>query len=484
MIPGSATTMHDERRWQLLSVVALLAMAAPLVPWFIGRSTASEAWTGLLLLAVGAVVAARVPAGPAAPARPWTTVVLASSAAAVFVVGVVVDVRLLQAAGLAAATAALVPVWRPGRPLPVAALVLIGLGLPLSGDIDVVGFPLRRLSAELAALALPVLGVPVAFAETVLVTEHGLADVEAPCAGLSTLRLLLAAVAVIAALRGARTGALVAASAAAIVVAVIGNASRVTILSFLVLGAQAPDLAALLHVPLGVIVFLAAATAALPLLGPAPTPPTSTAAALAGARPLVVLTVVAAALGGVAVRASRPAVVRPEATAPLPRIASADDLPLSRAEQELYGRHAERAHKRRLHDDAGRPVGEVLLVVTRGLRAIHAPERCLAGNGHAVVDSGVVVRAGQPVKRLVLDGGRFVGLSLLRSARGRVATDLGEVALARLGLGAGDRDDGPWVFVSAVVAREFVTVAGEEALVARLVDDATALLVQPVGSPP
>jgi exosortase O len=474
VMPGSAFTMPDARRWQITGLVALLAMAAPLLPWFMARSTSPEAFTGLLLLALGVALALR-PAATADASSGLSSALLAGGGGVAVLAGVAVDVRLLQAGGVAMVTAALWPVlWR--RTPPWASLVLVGLGLPLAGDIDVVGFPLRRLSAELAALALPVLGVPVAFAETVLVTEHGLADVEAPCAGLSTLRILLAAVALIAALRGARVGALVAASVVAVAVAVVGNASRVTILSFLVLGARWPDLATLLHVPLWVLVFLAAASAAVPLLGSSRAPATPVGPSTTAVGRAAVIVAVLTALGAGGLRAARPTVSpADEAALSPPTSASASDLdvPLSVAEQELYGRHALAARKRRLQDAQGRDVGEVLVVLTRGLRAIHAPERCLAGNGHAVVDSAVVTRAGLPVKRLVLDGGRFVGLSLLRSARGRVATDLGDVALARLGIGTGERDDGPWVFVSAVVATDRVAVVDEDALVASLVDDAT-----------
>lgn len=478
--------MSPARPSQVFALAALLAMAAPLVPWFLARSTSSEAWTGLLLLGVGVALALRgtPDTDASSSSTSWPTVAVALVGGVAVVVGVIVDVRLLQAIGIATTATALVPVVAPGHSPPWAPLTLVLLGLPLAGDIDVVGFPLRRLSAELAALALPVLGVPVAFAETVLVTEHGLADVEAPCAGLSTLRVLLAAVAVIAALRSARPGSLVAASAIAVVVAVVGNASRVTILSFLVLGARLSDLAALLHVPLGVLVFLAAAASAVPLLGAPRGPPAADTAPRAGL--VAVLVAVLAALGATGVRSVRPTEgpAVDAATASVGWGVNDLDVALSPAEQELYGRHGLAAGKRRLQDAQGRDIGEVLVVLTRGLRAIHAPERCLAGNGHAVVDSAIVTRAGRPVKRLVLDGGRLVGLSLLRSARGRVATDLGDVALARLGLGEGGRDDGPWVFVSAVVASDLIDIDGEEALVARLVDDTAALLPRTTGSPP
>jgi hypothetical protein len=272
---------------------------------------------------------------------------------------------------------------------------------------------------------------------------------------------------------------------------VLGNASRVTVLSYLVLGARAPDLAGLLHVPLGVLVFLAAAVAAVPVLGVQAAAARPTPARPGREAPAVALIALVTALAGGGLRAARHDVeAGPRRPATLTVATSmttdADDVALSPAEEALYGRHALHAGKRRLRDDEGREIGEVLVVVTDGLRAIHAPERCLAGSGHAVVASDVVVRAGVPVKRLVLDGGRAVGLSFLRSARGRQATDLGDVALARLGVD-GPADAGPWVFVSAVVATDRLTASVEEALVARLVGHAATLHVtlQPGrGSPP
>jgi hypothetical protein len=151
-------------------------------------------------------------------------------------------------------------------------------------------------------------------------------------------------------------------------------------------------------------------------------------------------------------------------------------LPLSAAETELFARHALGATKRRLldfDDPVGGAAGEVLVVVARSLRALHAPERCLAAGGHVVVDIAMAERGGVPVKRLLLDGGRSVGLSFLRSAR-TTATTTAEVAAARL---RGDR--GPWVFTSAVVAAG----VDEDALVRSLVVDADALLFPDAGIP-
>lgn len=479
MIPGSTPMTHA----RTLAGLSVLALAAPLMPWFVTRSLASEAWTGLVLFAVGVVLLGRP--SPTTRTTAMTALFLTVAGAIAHVVGVVVSVRLLQAMGLATLVCGLWPVLRPGQAPSLPALMLVLLGLPLAGDIDVVGFPLRRLSAELAALALPALGVPVAFTETVLMTENGIAEVEAPCAGLSTLRLLVATVAVLAALQRSRAASLAAGIAAAVVVAVLGNATRVTILAWLVLGVQRPDLAALLHVPLGVCVFLAAAAAAVPLLGSrgvsvGAAPPSSS---IPTSAPVIAATVGVATLAalvatGLRIDAPAPAPA-PHVVAPLPGPVDGE-VPLSEAEADLYRRHAIAATKRRLTDAAGRDVGEVLFVVTSGLRAIHAPERCLASNGHAVVTTDAVVRGDVPVKRLVLDGGRAIGLSLLRSGQ-HDATGLGEVVIARL-----RGDPGPWVFVSAVVDRAAVfDVAAEDAIVRQLVDDTDALLsASPSGARP
>jgi exosortase O len=476
---------------------------ASLLPWWLGRLRAGEALTGAALVVVGVALAVfttrRMPrdddaAVPPFAARHTTTATTTATATAVAVAvalwgvgcvvllaGVMAPMRVVQAAGVALIATAATTLSLPGRSLTtlMPPLLLVLLGLPLSGDVDVVGFPLRRLAAEGAAGLLPGFGVPVVPAETVLLTENGVADVEAPCAGLSTLRLLLAVVLVLASLTGARPARVALALGAVVGVAVLGNALRITALAWLVLGPQRTDLAGLLHVPLGVSVFLAAAAGAVLLLRPrgpaavvddgAPSWAATTRPGTGTAARVTTAIFVAGSVGVVAALLVLRAVPPTEATntdgvlvARLQALSAGEPLPLGAAEAELFGSHALAARKLRLPDSAG----EVLMVAARSLRAMHAPERCLAAHGHVVVDVADVPRAGLVVRRLLLDGGRAVGLSFVRSSA-TTATGPAQVAAARM-----RGEAGPWVFVSAVVAAG----VDEDAVVAGLVADVDGLL--------
>jgi exosortase O len=480
---------------RVFAAALLVAVVVPLLPWWLARTAHAEAWTGVLLSITGIGLAVVAPSTTASSRRIG---LVAAAGLALVGAGLLVDVRTVQAAGVVAVAFALVGFVGARRSLSLPGLGLLWLGLPLSGDIDVVGFPLRQASAALAAIALRDGGVVTAATETVLVAENGVADVEAPCAGLATIRLLVAAVLVVAALRHTPLRRLGAALVVAVVLAVLGNAARVAVLAALVLVAGRTDLAALLHVPLGVVVFLVSAAAAVPLLSPGRRRSTPGVTGPSSARvpigcdvlvgpstlPTTLPTAVLAFVGVVAVVVvgllvvgrARPATGAPDDA----RLAAALDdvvdggsagpsvrLPLSFAEEQLFAHHAVAAGKRRLPVALGG--GEVLFVVSRSLRALHAPERCLAGSGHGVVDVDVVERGGVRVKRLLLDGGRNVGLSMLRSPSTTAAT-LGDVVAARL---RGDR--GPWVFVSAVVRND--VELDEEPIVRALVDDAARVLV-------
>ncbi len=501
--PRRGLTRVADAWWRLLLASSALVLVLPLLPWFVARSRSTESWSGLVLIVGGAAAwawALRRCGPPPTPQLAGAVVV----GGAVVAVGAAVDVRLVGALGAAAVVWGAVPLLWPRRQTVFQAsssaaallsLALLALGLPLAGDIDVIGFPLRQLSAQLAASVLPVLGVPVAFAETVLVTEAGVADVEAPCAGLSTIRLLVATV-LVAAIMAPRLRAHLrragAAVVAAVVVAVVGNASRVTILSALVLSPDSharrlDEVARVVHVPLGALVFLVAAAVALwVLLSGAPAATTTTTATTTATT--ATTAVVMAAIGAVGF-AGGATVWRLE-QGPRPVAfegCSGDDerilssigpsVPLSEAEAGLYTRHALMASKRALLDDVGAgdsAVGEVLFVKAASLRAIHAPERCLSGAGHRVLGSADRTWRGVTVKRLTLDGD-VIGLSFLlsRGDDGAIvsAAGLSDVVAARVG---GHRQ--PWVFVSAVVR---ASAADDDALMIRLVDAA-----EEIASPP
>ena len=245
------------------------------------------------------------------------------------------------------------------------------------------------------------------------------------------------------------------------------------------LGAHRPDLAALVHVPLGIVAFLAAAAAALPLLSPRARSTGfrgstgSTGLSGAGAR-VVVGALLALVLCTTGLRWWRhtPVVeVDDDVTALHIDKSDPDALPLSAAEVGLWSRHALGASKRRIEG------GEAIFVIARSLRAIHSPERCLQSNGHrvdvvAVIDAVGDADAGAariPHKRLTLNGGRQLGISMLVSLTGTVASLSDRLLLALQG------DDQRWVFVSAVVDAPADPVA-EARLVADLHRRALSLL--------
>lgn len=461
-------------RGPLVVVAAVLAVVvavlAPLLPWWVTRSGDPEAFGGLAVQAAGVAVliATLTRASGAGRLAPASLVV----GAVLLWGGIVVDVRLLQMAGALCLGHAAVAVVAPARTRQlVPVLWLLLLGLPLTGDLDVIGFPARLFAARVAEAGLSLQGVAVVGAETVLVVEGNVADVEAPCAGLGTLRMLAAVVLVVGALRLASLRAILMALFAAGAVAVVGNAVRVTALASLALAAGREDLARLVHVPLGVLAFGAAVFVADLVLQQAGRLRPGTAGLLAGVqnshRHLAALVLVAAVASCLRLDASMSAT---SATTTLHREPSPDAIELSASESSLFARHALFAEKRRL------PEGSVLLVVATSLRAHHAPERCLAGSGFRVDSSANVDVAGFTVKRLVLDGGARIGWSFY------VRDDDG-VPLVRAGLldrlfdqlRAPRQRGVPWVFVSAVVSAD----ADVATLIPRLVGEAHAVSQPP-----
>lgn len=489
MLPGSAPMAATRSAWMVpprrrawvagraVAVLATVGMAAvALGPWFLTRSAHEEAHTGLLLL--GAAVILVVVDGRAAPARPasaWVTGLIAIFSLALTGAGALTTVRLALAMGLwglAVASRSAHGRLASSSILPVTSLGW--LGLPLSGDIDVVGFPLRLFAADVASAVMGILTPgAVVSRETVLITEGALADVEAPCAGLATLRLLWAVVCVLAGLWRAPPGRFAVVALVAGGAAVVGNAARVAVLCGLVLEHQ-DRLAHALHVPLGVCVFLAAvAVASWWLQRPAAVvtaPPSQLG-------PLRWGTLVALVLGAaLALLTTLPVSTTPASVKTTPPIAptfptvptlltatvaahldagvgaQTTTVALTPAEAALFSRHAWFAEKRALPSVVGG--GQALFVVSSSLRALHSPERCLAGMGHRIDSSEAIDVGGGgdriSVRRLILDGGTHTGLGVLlaRADDGELvqATSLGEVARLRV-----MRRTGPWVFVSAVV---------------------------------
>jgi exosortase O len=154
--------------------------------------------------------------------------------------------------------------WRVGLP---AALLLIGV-LPFGEHMQTfVGYPVRLLTAGIVRDGLSAAGVRSLGVDTILVLENGVSQIDLPCSGVKSLwtgmLFLLAATWIDR--RPLNLGWLLTAFALSSLL-FLANLARVGIL--VVVGAVAgwTLLAEMIHVPLGVLGFVAACTAAVALL--------------------------------------------------------------------------------------------------------------------------------------------------------------------------------------------------------------------------
>ncbi len=154
--------------------------------------------------------------------------------------------------------------WRQGLP---AGLLLIGV-LPFGEHLDTfIGYPLRLLTARIVSQGLVGLGVPHLGIDTILVFENGLSQVDNPCSGVKSLwsgGLFLLAATWVDQHPINRRWLL---SAFGFALLLLGaNLARVAILVLVGQVAGWRLLAEMLHVPLGVVGFMAACLAGLGLL--------------------------------------------------------------------------------------------------------------------------------------------------------------------------------------------------------------------------
>jgi exosortase O len=154
--------------------------------------------------------------------------------------------------------------WRQGLP---AALLLIG-ALPFGEHMQTfIGYPLRIFTATLVRDGLAAAGVASIGIDTILVFENGVSQVDLPCSGVKSLwtgMLFLLAATWLERRPLNLRWLLLALSFAAFLI--IANMVRVGVLVAVGPVAGWPLLAEMLHVPLGVLGFIAACAAAVGLL--------------------------------------------------------------------------------------------------------------------------------------------------------------------------------------------------------------------------
>jgi exosortase O len=296
--------------------------------------------------------------------------------------------------------------WRRGLP---TALLLVG-ALPFGEHLQTfVGYPLRVLTANIVHDGLGAIGVHSLSADTILVFESGFSKIDLPCSGIKSLwtgGLFLLAATWIERRPINFRWLLVAVGMAFLLLA--ANLGRVAALVLVGQVAGWGDLAAMLHVPLGVLGFSGACAAALFSLRwvQRPSDPiTTTEEEAALSRPIWL----APGLGGVILIMALLYVPRPQpayAQAPLqwqfPTELTVSPWALTDQEREWLEIGVVReAYRWRFEwRDLS---GSMLFVASTEWRAQHRPERCFEVYGLSTEGSEtILVDADFPIRDLSL----------------------------------------------------------------------------------
>jgi exosortase O len=228
------------------------------------------------------------------------------------------------------------------------------------------------------------------------------------------------------------------------------NAVRVTLLALVAVTAGRPDLASLIHAPLGLFGFLAVAGAAAwasVRWVPAVTRGSSMneAPVRASLVPPLLLVSVLGALTAVSSRRPLP----PPAPVPLrftlPAAFSAVPEALSAAEADLFGRHGAAGAQKLSFTWTGLR-GSLLLVPATSWRAHHPAAQCLAASGvtlHAI--DTWTLREGFAVQHMELGPAPGAAVTWFQQRERTVATLAERIVEGPFG------DDAPWVMATVVL---------------------------------
>ncbi len=431
-IPDPRTVRpRDERRSpHKLGGMVVLVLAA----WLLVHRSAL-AWVareplGLGLAALGVALVLRE-ARPGAGAR-WGLPLAALPPLVAHALRAALPIDALDGVALALSTVGLLACGSDRatlRRLPALLLLLLA-SLPLQGVADaLLGWPLRK---ALAAAAAPILGgVPTA---TVIAIEGGHAFVDAPCAGLHGLwagGLLLALVTLARDVAVDARWALTAALGAAVFL--VANLLRVVTVVGLHHGLGLPLVAEVVHLPLGVLSFLAAGAVVAALLRPRAAAP---AAHEVPASPRWALLVA----GWLLAAAVRPDPAPPVAVAAVALPAGLEPAEPAAAELAFAREHGAAVTRGRTPD------ATVALVASRSWLAHHVPTWCLKAGGWTLGPDAPALVAGDVVRlaSATRDGRQATAVWWFQSAS--VRTDDAAVRVAD-GLSGG----GTWVLVTALV---------------------------------
>jgi exosortase O len=418
----------------VLLVGAWLALSRHTLAWLFRRLAEPGARTNGILLAAAVTILVvrawptmRLRALALAPPRahllPLTLFVLCALAQAgrVWLLGSNLLASIAFAVGTHALLGLYLPtsLWRRGF---VVVLALAAL-LPFGPHIDAfLGFPARVVTAHLVRHVLAALGMNVQSTEDIVILENGVASIDLPCSGVKGLwigGMFFLALTWLERRALGRSwfvvGLVVFASLAT------ANFLRVLLLVVIGFGCRLPEVASLVHLPLGVFGFVVACGLAVLLVHRLPTHGRQQDAGAALARPLgaglLPLLAVLFFLAGRSAYARTPAHPVAVADLRLPQAWHLTKLSLEGQEAQLFMHHGARlAGKWQFRADG--TAGTLLVVVADSFRAHHAPEICLAGAGHKIDGvRRVALGPHRPFHLIDIDGHRASAATWFQSAR-------------------------------------------------------------------
>ncbi len=298
--------------------------------------------------------------------------------------------------------------WRQGLP---AALLLIG-ALPFGEHMQTfVGYPLRILTAAIVRDGLAATGIASVGVDTILILENGVSQIDLPCSGIKSLwtgmLFLIAATwiehrplnlrwLVVAGLFGG--------------LLLVANLARVAILVIIGQVAGWPLAAEMIHVPLGVLGFVAACAAAVMLLRwQLPVTLQFQERVKSLQRPIwlaPVLLVVILALGLIYAPRPQNGLTQRLLNWHFPPTLTTEPRPLKPDEIDWLTRDGAESAER--YDFQWRGLtGSMILISSRTWRAHHRPERCFEVYGLSLDDSRThLVSPDFPLRFVSLGSGR------------------------------------------------------------------------------
>ncbi|MGF1492152.1 MAG: exosortase O [Microcoleaceae cyanobacterium] len=273
-------------------------------------------------------------------------------------------------------------VWHRGLAVAVAMSCVIPFGIEFSTNL---GFPARILTAEAVEQILHHLNISALSSEDIIVLDTGIAQVELPCSGLKSLWIgtlfFLGATALDRRQLGWRW---LGVGAIHLGLLILANIARVLSLVMIAEVLQQPEMAAILHVPLGLIGFTSVCIISYGLLLRR-VPSISTTSQDVNRRQLKVPSIIlAAGLVGLVLCPTAP---RLGSQLPnlqgmtWPTAIQTETIPFSEAEVKFFQQHSDTlTQKQQFHYK--NLSGSVLFVAGSTWRSQHAPELCLVSSGY------------------------------------------------------------------------------------------------------